>query len=74
MLLDAVDTVVVVRSEYKCFSLEVNLVFVLMCLFLYLCNIFVVGEVSEQIRNRMKVLCFHLNLILVKSFLYDKPW
>lgn len=74
MLLDAVDTVVIVRSEYKCFSLEVNLFFVLMCLFLYLCNIFVVGEVSEQIRNRMKVLCFHLNLILVKSFLYDKPW
>lgn len=74
MLLDAVDTVVIVHSEYKCFSLEVNLFFVLMCLFLYLCNIFVVGEVSEQIRNRMKVLCFHLNLILVKSFLYDKPW
>lgn len=42
--------------------------------FIFVFNIFVVGEVSEQIRNRMKVLCFHLNLILVKSFLYDKPW
>lgn len=73
MLLDAVDTVVVVRSEYKCFSLEVNLVFVLMCLFLYLIFLWW-GKCQNKSEIRMKVLCFHLNLILVKSFLYDKPW
>lgn len=37
-LLDAVDTMVIVHSEYKCFSLEENLFFLLMCLVLNLCN------------------------------------
>lgn len=38
MLLDAVDSVVIVHSEYKRFSLEVNVFFVLMCLFGNFCG------------------------------------
>lgn len=37
-LLDAVDSVVIVHSEYKRFSLEVNVFFVLMCLFWDFCG------------------------------------